>query len=228
MKRNLKAILSVIEMPKAMILFCVASWLLNINPKVQQIQFGIPSGLMGADIDSAIAGWLAMVLIPIAYAGYILSGFSRMEPFIILRLQTKLKAFLYRLCYCMACMLLYVMLLAAPLLASCGLDAVFCAAALLFLEEAFWMLAYLSFCLFMNTISAEACVLMLATGCCMVCKHIPAMEQFVPTTWGMYYKTKSMLAEGVPFGVFVLRLTLSCMVLVGIEIWICTAKKGKG
>ncbi|MDO4838610.1 MAG: hypothetical protein Q4B32_09495 [Clostridia bacterium] len=228
MKRNLKAILLAIEMPKAMLLFCVASWLFNMSPKVQQIQLGIPSGLMGADIDSAIAGWLAMVLLPVAYAGYILSRFSRMEPFLILRLQTKRKAFLYRFCCCTACMLLYVILLVAPLLASCGLDAVICAAMLLFLEEVFWMLAYLSFCLFMNTISAGACVLMLVTGCYMACKHIPAAEQFVPTTWGMYCRTKSMFTEGALFGVFVLRLILSCTALFGIDTWICTMKKGKG
>ena len=216
------------EMPKAVLLFCVASYLFNMNPKIRQIQFGVPTGLVGADIDSAIAGWLAMVLLPIAYAGYILSRLDRVEPFVILRLQTRRKAFLYRFCCCMVCMLLYVMLLVAPLLASCGYGAVFRTALLLFLEEVLWMLTYLFLCLFMNAVSAGACIFMLVTGCCLVCKHIPTLEQFVPTTWSMYCRTKSMYAEGTPFAVFAFRLIFSYIVLFGIDIGIFTVKKGRG
>ncbi len=226
MKRNLKASLSAIEMPKGFCLFCVASWLVNMNPKIRQMQFGIPAGLAGTDIDLAIAGWLAMVLIPIAYVGHMLSGLNSMEPFIILRLQTKGRAYRYRLRCCMACILLYVLLLAAPLLVSCDHGAVLRAALLLFLEEMFWTLVYLSFCFLMNTVSAGVWMLMLVTGCCMVCKHIPAAAQYVPTTWGMYCGTTWMLAEGAPFGRFVLRLMLSCAALFGIDTWICTMKKG--
>lgn len=228
MKRNLKSILSVIDISKAICLFCVASWFLNMNPKIQQIQFGIPTGLVGTDIDSTIAGWLAMALIPIAYTGYILSRLNRVEPFIILRLQTKHKAFLYRLCCCMVCMLLYVFLLVAPLFASCGHDVVFRAAGLLFLEEVFWMLVYLFFCSFMNMIRAGVCVLMLVTGCCIISKHIPTAEQFVPTTWSMYCRTDSMRAEGTPIAMFTLRLVFSCAVLFCINAWICKLRKGRG
>lgn len=228
MKRKIKTILPVIEMPKAVLLFCLASWLFNMNPKFQQIQFGIPAGLVGNDIDSAIAGWLAMTMIPMAYAGFMLSRLNSMEPFMILRQQTKRRAYLYRLCCCMVCVLFYVIMLITPLFASCKHDAVLCAALLLFLEEVLWMLFYLFFCLFMNTVSAGACMILLVTCCCMVCKHIPAAEPFMPTTWGMYCRTEAMLAEGAPLGTFALRLIIACMVLLGINIWICTAKKGRG